>query len=191
MKIIKHLSQVYSIFIDFGTAITADEGNLPVKPGETRLQLPGVEEEGWGEPDYKEPTKEKNHQVMFDWYRFCHTPVSYVHVLQAVSFYSLWSWIFCVSIKCFHWEPSSPTFLCFRLQDVLNGLRIKIAKQEKQYRYQKLTCTENNYCKESIGSIDTHWLQGKFQICLTIRDSVQTFLISYNFFFLVGMKTSS
>lgn len=46
MKIIEQLSQVYAFFIDFGTAITADEGNLPVKPGETRLQLPGVEEEG-------------------------------------------------------------------------------------------------------------------------------------------------
>lgn len=50
--IFKQLSQICSFVIDFGTAITADEGHLPAKPGETRLQLPGVEEEGWREPDY-------------------------------------------------------------------------------------------------------------------------------------------
>lgn len=48
----KQLSQICSFVIDFGTAIAADEGHLPAKPGETRLQLPGVKEEGWREPDY-------------------------------------------------------------------------------------------------------------------------------------------
>ena len=59
---------------DHAAAVSADEGDVPAEPGETRVQLPSASQTRRGEHDHKVAAETQDHQVGADTWRPAHVP---------------------------------------------------------------------------------------------------------------------